>query len=418
MSARGALSALIFVALLGVLAWFAEGTPPELQAELPASPAAGPLTFSARASDARTGIAALELRVAGGLHVMTRQGDRWSIELPPPPDGEHEVVVCARDRSLQANETCEAATLTVDNTPPVLTLAGGEGLAQGGATGVVLAADEDLASVEATFDDRPVVLDARGGHYRGFVGAGVKLEPGEHELVVAATDRAGLTRRVAFALPVAETAFPDGGYVELPPDRAANMKNDTKRAFDREQRAAAYARAQDEWLIGAPFLAPTEGRVSSPFGKVRTYNTGVVRHHLGTDIAAPKGRPVRASADGVVALAEELPIHGGAVILRHAPDVSSSYNHLSVISVEVGDRVSAGDVVGEVGSTGQSTGPHLHWGFVVGGVAVAPEQWAEPFTWPGRVHERAGTAGALTFREPTREIGEDETTPAPSGEPG
>jgi murein DD-endopeptidase MepM/ murein hydrolase activator NlpD len=86
---------------------------------------------------------------------------------------------------------------------------------------------------------------------------------------------------------------------------------------------------------------------------------------------------VKAPAGGIVTLAEELHIYGNAVIVKHGPRVSSSYNHLSTIGVAVGDVVEAGDVVGEVGSTGQSTGPHLHWGMVVGGVAVDAEQWSD-----------------------------------------
>jgi len=65
------------------------------------------------------------------------------------------------------------------------------------------------------------------------------------------------------------------------------------------------------------------------------------------------------------------------IIVKHGPEVATSYNHLSQRDVAVGDAVARGDVIGLVGSTGQSTGPHLHRGMTVGGVAVAPEQWTE-----------------------------------------
>ena len=77
----------------------------------------------------------------------------------------------------------------------------------------------------------------------------------------------------------------------------------------------------------------------------------------------------------MVTLAEELHIYGKVVILSHGQQVSSSYNHLHTIEVEVGDHVERGQVIGRMGSTGQSTGSHLHWGMVANGIAVDPAEW-------------------------------------------
>jgi lysostaphin len=68
-------------------------------------------------------------------------------------------------------------------------------------------------------------------------------------------------------------------------------------------------------------------------------------------------------------------IYGNVVIVHHGEGVTTSYNHLSEISVSVGDVVEKGDRLGAVGSTGQSTGPHLHWGLVVAGIPVNPDEW-------------------------------------------
>ena len=147
----------------------------------------------------------------------------------------------------------------------------------------------------------------------------------------------------------------------------------TKRA--NEARWAAYMQDLGLPLVEGVFVKPVEGRITSRFGKVRRYNTGVVRHHLGTDMKGRLGTPVVAAHAGTVTLAEELHIYGNAVILKHGPNVSTSYNHLSQITVDVGQEVTQGMMIGRVGSTGQSTGPHLHWGMEVGGTAVAPEEW-------------------------------------------
>ena len=86
-----------------------------------------------------------------------------------------------------------------------------------------------------------------------------------------------------------------------------------------------------------------------------------VRTHLGIDIAAPIGTPVFATADGVVLQAAEFEDWGKLIVLEHADGFQSYYAHLDEISVEEGKRVKAGMVIGKVGITGQSTGPHLHY---------------------------------------------------------
>jgi murein DD-endopeptidase MepM/ murein hydrolase activator NlpD len=89
---------------------------------------------------------------------------------------------------------------------------------------------------------------------------------------------------------------------------------------------------------------------------------------------------VVAAAAGVVALAEPLAVRGNAVIIDHGAGVLSGYYHLDRIVVNAGQTVAQGELIGEVGSTGLSTGSHLHWELRVGGVAVLPSEWVER-TW-------------------------------------
>lgn len=125
-----------------------------------------------------------------------------------------------------------------------------------------------------------------------------------------------------------------------------------------------------------PFLSPTPDCINSPFGVSRYHNgkfTG--NYHRGVDLRSPQGRPVRATADGVVRIARMFRLHGGTAGLDHGQGVTSTYIHLSKISVREGDRVGQGDVIGYVGATGFATGPHLHWGLYVNGLPVNPAQW-------------------------------------------
>ena len=125
-----------------------------------------------------------------------------------------------------------------------------------------------------------------------------------------------------------------------------------------------------------PWILPVEGEVTGVFGARRSYD-GVMsdQWHHGHDIAANHGDPIVAPATGTVVWTGDLVIHGIGVILDHGAGVYSGYWHMSLIAVRVGDEVEGGDWLGNIGSTGLSTGPHLHWEVIVRGVDVDPVQW-------------------------------------------
>lgn len=292
-------------------------------------------------------------------------------------DGPHTAVMRARDASLLGNRAEIHLTFVVDNTLPTLLVAR-ESLRvrQGDTACLVARADEALASLQGQLDDRAFPFYPVGDKgYRALVGIGVKREAGAAPLTLVAVDRAGNETRRGVELQVAEVDFPAGGYIALSTKQEKDQKDKDKGKQANQKRGAAYATEAPEQSWQAAFQRPAAGPVTSPFGKFRTYSTGVKRHHLGVDIANATGTPVVAPADGLVTLAEELHIYGNAVILAHGQGISSSYNHLATLAVQVGQRVWRGDRLGTMGSTGQSTGPHLHWGMVAGGVAVDPEQF-------------------------------------------
>lgn len=121
------------------------------------------------------------------------------------------------------------------------------------------------------------------------------------------------------------------------------------------------------------FVLPVDGRVSGVFGSQRILNGEPRRPHRGVDIAAPEGTPVVACADGIVALTDpKMYFTGQTVMVDHGHGLTSVYAHLSAISVEEGDFVRKGEVIGRVGMSGRATGPHLHWGVTVFGTHVDP----------------------------------------------
>ena len=129
------------------------------------------------------------------------------------------------------------------------------------------------------------------------------------------------------------------------------------------------------------FLRPNDGEITTIFGVQRYYN-GVFAddyYHRGVDYAGDHGSPVIAPAAGYVRLvgtvAQGFRLHGNTVGVDHGQGVLSIFLHLSKIYVKDGDFVKAGQVVGALGSTGASTGPHLHWGLYVNGQSVDPVPW-------------------------------------------
>jgi murein DD-endopeptidase MepM/ murein hydrolase activator NlpD len=144
------------------------------------------------------------------------------------------------------------------------------------------------------------------------------------------------------------------------------------------EQAYADSLADPQWQ--EPFLLPIEGRSTSGFGFPRRYAPGgPVSFHEGSDIGAPTGTAIIATNAGLVRVAAFFPIKGGLTIIDHGAGVTSLYFHQSRILVEAGERVEAGQVIGEVGSTGLATGPHLHWEMRVAGVP------SNPMAWVGRV---------------------------------
>jgi len=125
-----------------------------------------------------------------------------------------------------------------------------------------------------------------------------------------------------------------------------------------------------------PLAVPVPGCMISPFGVQRLINgkpTG--DYHGGVDLRSPAERPVRATAAGTVRLARMFDLRGGTVAIDHGQGLQSMYLHLSKFEAAEGAAVKKGDVIGYVGSTGRSTGPHLHWALYANQVPVNPSQW-------------------------------------------
>ena len=130
-----------------------------------------------------------------------------------------------------------------------------------------------------------------------------------------------------------------------------------------------------EVLVHTPSLWPAMGWVTSGFGFRANPFTGLTQMHEGMDISNRVGAPVIASADGIVSDTGSDWAHGKIVVISHGFGLISRYSHLSKISVRVGQNVKRGDKIGEVGMTGKTTGPHLHYEVRLNGIPVNPMRY-------------------------------------------
>ncbi len=227
-----------------------------------------------------------------------------------------------------------------------------------------------------SFNNRPLTLVGEGNQYWALVGIGAAAQIGPYYLELTATDDAGQTTRASKLVQVVAGDFATEQIV-LSTEKGKLLDPALIRA-ENERLSQVFGIFSRQQLWEGLFRVPLQGpvRVTSAFGTRRSYGSGPpTSYHGGVDYGAEVGTPVLAAGRGRVVLAEELTVRGQAVIIDHGLGVYSGYYHLSEIAVEAEQKVERGDPIGKIGSTGLSTGPHLHWEIRVGGVYVDPLQW-------------------------------------------
>jgi murein DD-endopeptidase MepM/ murein hydrolase activator NlpD len=155
-------------------------------------------------------------------------------------------------------------------------------------------------------------------------------------------------------------------------------------------------KSKPAFLWSLPFLMMPNGKVMASFGERRTYlyQGRVIDHqdHLGFDLAVTKQAPIPASNDGIVVYAKFFGIYGNAVIIDHGYGLQSIYGHLSSITVNEGQQVSRGDIIGRTGETGLAGGDHLHFCTLLQGLPVNPVEWWDGHWIKDRIAGKLGSA--------------------------
>lgn len=138
-----------------------------------------------------------------------------------------------------------------------------------------------------------------------------------------------------------------------------------------------------------PFRPPVPGCLTSPFGSLRMHNGKLTGDfHAGVDQRGKAGTPIHPITPGVVKLVQKYNLRGGTVAVDHGQGVETIYLHMSSFAAKEGQPVTPADVIGYIGSTGRSTGPHVHWTLYVNGEPVNPRQWMTLASCPSRKPER------------------------------
>jgi murein DD-endopeptidase MepM/ murein hydrolase activator NlpD len=153
------------------------------------------------------------------------------------------------------------------------------------------------------------------------------------------------------------------------------LRTDTRMEEVRQQDLIAAINTRRDLLSSTPSIWPTKGWISSNFGYRTSPFTGKREFHKGLDISGPSGTPVYAPANGKVSFTGTDGGYGLCIVLNHGNGITTRYAHLNRTGVKVGQNVSRGEMIGLMGNTGRSTGPHLHYEVRLNGVFVNPERF-------------------------------------------
>lgn len=165
-----------------------------------------------------------------------------------------------------------------------------------------------------------------------------------------------------------DTAFV--GSFEIP-----DLVSELEHTIDSVQEIKDYLKVQKDIYIATPIGLPTAGYISSRYGKRTDPFSSSTLFHSGLDVSSSTGTPIKATADGIVSFSAWTQNSGNVIVLEHGCGFSTIYAHNKLNKVKVGNIVKRGDIIGYVGSTGKSTGPHVHYEVWKDGKNVNPQKY-------------------------------------------
>jgi murein DD-endopeptidase MepM/ murein hydrolase activator NlpD len=217
------------------------------------------------------------------------------------------------------------------------------------------------------FRNKPVLVATIDGKPSALVGLPLSLAVGEHFVEKRDVNQ---VRRKYFQISAKQYSTQ---HIEIKDKRKVNpYASDMDRIIKEKKRKQVARNHYTDGVVDVDFLLPVTGIQTGSFGRRRVFNGQARNPHRGMDIAADNGTPVLAPSAGRVIELGDFFFSGNLVYIDHGQGLISLFAHLSEIDVELGERVSKGQVIGKVGATGRVTGPHLHWSLGLNGNWIDP----------------------------------------------
>ncbi len=324
-------------------------------------------------------------------------------------DGPIEIAVVASDRSVfpfgKGNTTEQSFTFTFDRKAPMVSvMSNAHNINQGGSALIVYNLNEEVDKTGVMVGDYFFPgLQQPSGVYASLFAFPYNMDAKDFTPQLIAVDKAGNERKVSFYHHANKKKFrrrtinvSKGFLAQKAPEfeqlaPQANSHLDAFLVVNRDLRQKNRAKLKEfaqqtsaSFLWSDGFLRQPKAATLAQFADHRTYlNSGKTidkQTHLGIDLASVAQAPVPSANDGIVVFADYLGIYGKCVIVDHGLGLQSLYGHLSRITVQAGEQVRRGQVVGNTGATGMAGGDHLHYGMILWGLPVSPLEWWDD-TW-------------------------------------
>ena len=237
-----------------------------------------------------------------------------------------------------------------------------------------------VAEIRATWDNREIPFwqepkpDEKSPYvWRALLGVDLELKPENYPLTLTAKTESAEEIACSATIDVKEGKFATESLKVAPNFVEPNPEQLARAEAERQRLRAIFATITPDRLWSGNFHYPLTGvTTGGNFGKRRILNGKAGSPHGGVDFPSPAGTPVYAAQRGRVVLAEPLYFSGNTVIIDHGLGLYTFYAHFESISVQPGDLVDSGALLGKVGATGRVTGPHLHWGATVNRARTNP----------------------------------------------
>src|SRR6202158_1012304 len=243
-------------------------------------------------------------------------------------------------------------------------------------------ATQPVAEIRATWDNREIPFwqepkpdEKSPDVWRALLGVDLELKPENYPLTLTAKTASAEEISCSATIDVKEAKFATESLKVAPNFVEPNPEQLARAEAERQRLRAIFATITPDRLWDGRFHYPLAGvTTGGNFGKRRILNGKAGSPHGGVDFPAPAGTPVYAAQRGRVVLAGPLYFSGNTVVLDHGLGLYTLYAHFESISVQPGDLVDTGALLGKVGATGRVTGPHLHWGATVNRARTNPLQ--------------------------------------------